>query len=241
MRKFINLRVFIQVIFFVFMIFSFTILERSKSRLLILFLTFFIGSYYCGWICPFGTIQEYIIKIRKKIIKKNYKVPEKIDNLLSLMRYIPLFLGVILITDTLNARKVMFTLLRRKEVSFFSLVILFIFLLLSFFIDRPFCKWFCVDGGRYGIFSFGRFFTIKRNNVKCINCKKCDMTCPMNIKISKCDEVINPKCIDCLSCISSCPEKKTLTIGIREFSSKYSFILFYVALAFGIWIFIKLL
>ena len=240
-KKVVNFRILIQIIFLGFMIFSVTILERSISRLIVLSVTFLIGSYHCGWICPFGTIQEYMSKIRKKFIRKTYNVPEKIDKILSPIRYIPLFISVILITDVLNARKIMFSLLRGKQIAIISLVVLVIFLIFSLFIDRPFCRWFCVDGARYGLLSFGRILTIKRDNEKCVNCQKCDKSCPMEIKVSQHNEILNPKCINCLSCIAECPERKTLSIGIRSFSGKYNLISFFGALVFGIWILTRLL
>lgn len=240
-KKVMNFKILIQVIFLSFMIFSVTILERSLSRLIVLSITFLIGSYYCGWMCPFGTIQEYLSKIRKKFVKKTYIVPEKIEKILSLIRYIPLFIAVILITDVLNARKIMFSLLRGNQITIISLVVVITFLILSLFIDRPFCRWFCVDGARYGLLSFGRILTIKRDNRKCVNCQKCDKSCPMRIKVSQHKEILNPKCINCLSCIADCPEQRTLSIGVRSFSGKYNLISFFGALVFGIWILTKLL
>lgn len=241
MKKVINIRVLVQVVFFIFAIFSIRFLELSISRLVVLGITFLIGSYHCGWICPFGTLQEYIGKIRKKFIKNTYNISEKFDKAFSLIRYIPLFIAVAFITDTMNARKIMFTLLRGKQILVISLVIFIIFLILSLFVERPFCRWFCVDGGRYGLLSFGRIITIKRNNDKCTDCQKCDKSCPMNIKISKCRDVINPKCINCLSCIYSCSKEKALKVGLRSFSSKYSLITYLIAVVFGAWILMKLL
>ena len=72
MKKVINIRVLVQVVFFIFAIFSIRFLELSISRLVVLGITFLIGSYHCGWICPFGKLQEYIGKIRKKFIKNTY-------------------------------------------------------------------------------------------------------------------------------------------------------------------------
>ena len=182
-----------------------------------------------------------IFQIRKKFIRKTYNVPEKIDKILSPIRYIPLFISVILITDVLNARKIMFSLLRGKQIAIISLVVLVIFLIFSLFIDRPFCRWFCVDGARYGLLSFGRILTIKRDNEKCVNCQKCDKSCPMEIKVSRHNEILNPKCINCLSCIYSCSKEKALKVGLRSFSSKYSLITYLIAVVFGAWILMKLL
>ena len=241
MKKIIKFRTFVQMFFLIFTILSIKILDNFISTIATLSITFLIGSYICGWVCPFGTLQESIIKIRKKFVKKTYNIPEGIDKKLSLLRYLPLFFAIVFISDTLDAKRIMGGLLSGEQLTKISLFILTFFLILSFFIDRPFCRWFCADGGGYGILSLGRILTIKRDTKICINCRKCDKYCPMNIRVSRCSDIINPRCINCLSCISSCPKQNVLNIGIRDFSAKYSRITFLFAIIFVIWVIVKFL
>lgn len=53
---------------------------------LVLFIIFF-GVFYCGWICPFGAIRDFINKISKKLKIKRYRVPDKIQKYLVYTRY----------------------------------------------------------------------------------------------------------------------------------------------------------
>ena len=85
--------------------------------------------------------------------------------------------------------------------------------ILSFFVDRPFCSYLCTEGARYGLLGKLRLFSIKRNESTCVNCKKCDKVCPMNIEVSKQNVVQDEQCISCFNCIESCPKKDTLKIG----------------------------
>lgn len=85
--------------------------------------------------------------------------------------------------------------------------------ILSFFVDRPFCSYLCTEGARYGLLGKLRLFSIKRNESSCVNCKKCDKVCPMNIEVSKQHVVQDGQCISCFNCIESCPQKDTLKIG----------------------------
>ena len=47
------------------------------------------GPVFCGWICPFGTVQEFFGKIGKKLFKKKYNnfIPYKFDKWLRYLRY----------------------------------------------------------------------------------------------------------------------------------------------------------
>ncbi|MCP1224516.1 4Fe-4S binding protein [Sebaldella sp. S0638] len=240
MKKLIKFRILIQMLFLGFMIFSIAILDHSISKIFVLGAIFLVGSYYCGWVCPFGTLQEYIDKLRKRIIKKTYNVPEKVDKILSSIRYIFLISAVLFIVNPLDARGAVFSALKGEQIMFFSLIILAAFLVLSLFIERPYCRWFCTAGAKFGILGMGRVLTIKRDNGTCVNCGKCDKACPVNIKISKCENIVSPKCINCLSCITECPKKSALKIGLRSISGKYNILSYFIGLTFGIWVLTEL-
>jgi ferredoxin-type protein NapH len=74
-------------------------------------------------------------------------------------------------------------------------ILLGILLGLSLFIDRPFCRYLCPEGARYGIISLARIFTITRDEEKCVSCKKCDKVCPSQIEVSQHPEVRNAQCV----------------------------------------------
>jgi uncharacterized protein with FMN-binding domain/NAD-dependent dihydropyrimidine dehydrogenase PreA subunit len=61
--------------------------------------------------------------------------------------------------------------------------------------------------------SINRVFKVTRNPDKCINCKLCDKSCPVNIKVSSLDTVNNINCLSCNSCIDSC--KIDNAIGLK--------------------------
>lgn len=226
MKKFQYFRLLSQIFFLSVFVFSFSWFKLPYERQAIVGGTLLIGSFYCGWMCNFGALQEWIGWIGTKVLGKKLVPPKKIDQVLSLLRYAAPILGILLITNSLNARTGLFNLFRGKELLNITLYSVIFFLILSLIVDRPFCRWFCPQGAMYGIVSFLRIFTIKRNSNTCIQCKQCDRSCPMGIEVSTSEDVLNPQCVDCFKCLSHCPKgSETLTFALRDFKKKKSFLL----------------
>jgi polyferredoxin len=191
-------------------------------------LSILFGPVFCGWICPFGTFQEFIGKIGRKLFGKRYNnfIPKKLDSVLRYIRYLVLAL---VIYNTATTAKLVFQNIDpyyalfnffTNEVAITAYIALGVTVLLSLFVERPFCKYMCPYGATLGIFNFFRIFKIKRNKSTCISCNACSKACPMNIEVSSCNNVYNHQCISCLKCTSenACPVKNTvqLKIGGKE-------------------------
>ncbi|MGH4038627.1 MAG: 4Fe-4S binding protein [Sphaerochaeta sp.] len=177
----------------------------------------FFGNFFCGWVCPFGFIQEIMGKIGKKIFKKRYKMPRKVQKYLQYSKYV---LFVILITGVIDfilkplngygSFMGLFSEQTTDALATASLIIMIIYLLASMVFERAFCNYLCTESAKYGIASMTRIFSIKRNEDTCIGCKKCDKACPMNIGVSIHEQVRNGQCINCFECINACPVEGTL-------------------------------
>ncbi|WP_320130206.1 4Fe-4S binding protein [uncultured Sphaerochaeta sp.] len=185
-----------------------------------LFLALLFGPVICGWICPFGTFQEWIGKIGRKIFKKRYNhfVPTKLDKILRYARYLVLawvsYMTVItgkLIFQDVDPYYALFN-FWRSEVAISGFVILGIVMVLSLFVERPFCKYACPYGAFQGLFNFFRIFKIKRNETTCISCNACSRSCPMNIDVAHGSVVHDHQCISCMQCTSetACPVQNTV-------------------------------
>jgi polyferredoxin len=183
-------------------------------------LAILLGPVFCGWVCPMGSIQEWFGKIGKKLFKRKYNtfIPYKYDKYLRYLRY-PVMAWVLYMTAA-SATLVFadydpyYTLfhLWTAEVAVTGVIILTAVLVLSLFIERPFCKYACPYGALIGIFNLFRIFKIRRNADTCIDCEACDSACPMNIKVSTSGVVRDHQCISCMKCTSDqcCPVPNTV-------------------------------
>ncbi|ADY13518.1 4Fe-4S binding protein [Sphaerochaeta globosa] len=190
-----------------------------------LLLALLFGPVICGWICPFGTFQEWVGRIGRKIFKRRYNtfVPQKIDRWLRLLRYVVLVwvlvmtsVSATLVFQAYDPYYALFSFLR-SEFSLAGTIILGIVVLLSLFVERPFCKYACPYGALLGIFNRFRIFKVRRVEQTCISCSKCNRACPMNIDVQGGAAVTSAQCISCMECTSdrACPVPKTVTTGIK--------------------------
>lgn len=185
-----------------------------------LVLALLFGPVLCGWVCPFGTFQEWLASLGRKIFGKKYNnfVPQKLDKVLRYLRYLVLiwvsYMTAIsgkLIFQDYDPYFTLFN-LWTGEVAITGYVALALVIILSLFIERPFCKYACPYGAFLGIFNLFRVFGIRRNPPTCISCKACDKACPMNIIVSTAKVVRDHQCISCLECTSeaACPVPATV-------------------------------
>lgn len=204
--------------------FLFTGLSISIITISILIMSFLFGSVFCGWICPMGALQDLISTVTKKLHIKKYNrlIPNKLDKHLRLIRYIVLVLLVLLTNKTIAHYVQLFcvnNLITGLFKGYFALggfmLIGLIFVVVAFFIERPWCKYLCPYGALLGLTNKIRIFKLRRNKNSCINCKKCDNRCPMNIKVSEKEIISDVQCISCFECTSenSCPIENTVTLG----------------------------
>ncbi len=192
-----------------------------------------LGRTICGWLCPFGLIQELLYKIKTPKLKKN-----RSTKALSYLKYVVLVVFVLIIPIAFAFRDTPFpafckyicpagtlegglSLLANKvNDSYFSMlgpIFTWKFLLMisivvaCIFIFRMFCRFICPLGALYGLFNKISFFGIKLDNSKCVNCNLCINKCKMDIH-----HVGDSECISCGDCVNVCP---TNAISWKGFKS----------------------
>jgi polyferredoxin len=182
---------------------------------------FLAGRIACGWVCPFGFLQEllYRIPFPKMTIPSSWR-DAKYAVLLIFVVLFPLFLRsipgaggdpwfckVICPSGTLFAGwpLVLFDggeTLRTGFLFSWKTVVLVLVLLWSITSKRPFCRVLCPLGAIWGITGKASVFRMRVDS-SCISCDRCRTVCPVDIAIYK--EPNSAECIRCGKCITVCP------------------------------------
>ena len=191
---------------------------------ILLLYSLMFGRMICGWLCPFGLIQELFYKIKTPKLKKH-----PVTRLLSWLKYVILVFFVLIVPIMYAFRDTPLPafckyicpagtleggiglLSNAVNESYFSMLgplFTWKFLLLvsimvgCIFIFRLFCRFICPLGALYGIFNKMSFFGIKLEKSKCVDCGLCITKCKVDIK-----HVGDQECISCGECVSVCPTK----------------------------------
>lgn len=190
-----------------------------------LLLAVFFGPVFCGWVCPLGTVQEWVSSLGKKVFRRrfNHFVPEKLDKILRYIRYVVLAWVIYMTASTgtlvFASYDPYFALfnLWSSEVAIGGVIVLATTLGLSLFVERPWCKYACPYGAVLGISNLFRVFGIRRSASTCKADGACSIMCPMNIAVDTKTTVHDHQCISCLECTSEaiCPVAGTVVFSSR--------------------------
>ena len=185
-----------------------------------------LGRFVCGWLCPFGLLQDLLHKI--PLFRKRKHLP--FHSKLKYGKYIVLF-GLVIIGSaflfTGFAKVPAFCkylcpsgtffgalpLLAANEslqvqaggLFFWKLGVLLFIILLSIKVYRPFCQYLCPLGAIYGWFNRFSLVQIHWEKDACISCMACRKACPVNLPPEQIS--VSPECIKCGQCVKACPVK----------------------------------
>ena len=177
-----------------------------------------LGRLVCGFICPFGLLQDLLAKIPLPKVK----APRWLDRPLRYLKYVILVLLAVLAVvkaepvickylcpaGLLEAGIPLTTLnpsfaALRGTLFYVKLGVLVIIVLVALFVERPFCKYLCPLGAFYGLFNGVGFCRMTVDETKCVRCGRCSRACPMDVDVVKTPN--SPECIRCGRCRDACP------------------------------------
>lgn len=182
-----------------------------------------LGRFVCGFLCPFGWLQELLHKIPgKKLSTKRLKA-------LTYIKYVVLLFAVVLlpvlVVNDLGMGDPFFCKyvcpqgvlegaiplaianagIRSALGQLFTwkLAVLIAVVVLSVLFYRPFCKWICPLGAFYALMNRVSLLGIRVDACKCVSCGKCSRVCQMDVDVVRAPN--HAECIRCGKCIGACP------------------------------------
>ena len=180
------------------------------------------GRWICGFLCPFGLIQELLHKIPTPKLRKS-----RVTRALSYLKYVipvffvflvpiayafrsfplPGFCKYICPAGTLEgamgllSNAVNESYLRMPGPLFTWKFLLMVSILVAcVFIFRGFCRFICPLGALYGFFNRISLVGVKIEPHSCTDCGLCTAKCKMDVK-----HVGDRECIQCGECMDVCP------------------------------------
>ncbi len=185
-----------------------------------------LNRAFCGWICPLGTLQMIFDRIGRFFRIKKVRVPDQVEKYLHYLKYVGLVIILYFswkIGDLVYSSYDPWAAYAHISAGFEELYAEFligsIFLLLaligSLWLPNNFCRYFCPMGAILAILAKLSPTRIHRNATSCINCKRCDRVCPVQIEISTQPYVKTTECLSCGDCVAICPVENTLFYSIR--------------------------
>lgn len=184
-------------------------------------LTLVAKKSFCSWVCPLGTLHEWIGRLGRRVFGRWLRLPKAPDRVLMLLRYAVL-IAVPVLTYTvwqydLAFRKfdpfyVLFT-WGGHEVAAFSVFVVIGVLVAAFFLPFAWCRYLCPLGATMDPLSRAGAFRLRRNTETCTDCRRCDRACPHAIPVSTVREITARNCTNCLECVEECPVEGTLELS----------------------------
>lgn len=191
---------------------------------MVLLLGSLFGRLLCGWVCPFGLVQDLL----HKIPSRKFALPAWT----AYGKYLVLVLGVFLL-PFIFGENTLLSFCRvcpsaTLQVALPALVargfhplgpavlvrlgVLGVILLAAVYSRRAFCKTICPIGAILAPLNFVSLWVVKTPTERCVSCKKCDRACTMGVSPSANIKAgtpasRQPDCIACHECAGACPMK----------------------------------
>ncbi len=168
----------------------------------------FLGrGVFCGWLCPFGALQELMNRIATRFGVRQYTFPFAVNERLWSVKYViflglfALSLGPVEMAGQMMEVEPFKTVIALKFVRAWPFVVYAaILLIIGLFVNRFFCRYLCPLGAALAIPANNRMFDwLKRRHQCGTQCDVCALSCPVQA-IHPNGNIDLHECIYCLKC-----------------------------------------
>ena len=177
---------------------------------------------FCSWLCPIGTISEWLWQGGREMFGRNLALPRWADLPLRSLKYLllALFAYAVASMPVPELRAFLASpyglVADVKMLDFFrdagrlTIQVCLVLIVLSVVTKNFWCRYLCPYGALMGLVSMLSPTRITRDPISCIDCGKCAKACPSLIPVDTLMTVRTPECNGCLTCVTACPVKDAL-------------------------------
>jgi polyferredoxin len=162
---------------------------------------------FCGWLCPFGALQELLNKLARRFGVRQIAIPFGLHERLWMIKYV-LFLGILAVSLSsiiaafglaeVEPFKTSITMKFMRDWPF--VVYALVLLAAGLFVERFFCRYLCPLGGALAIPARMRMFEWLKRYRECgSECQICAVNCTVQA-IHPLGQINPNECIYCLQC-----------------------------------------
>jgi polyferredoxin len=191
-----------------------------------LLMSFLLRKSFCSWLCPVGTVSEYLWKLGRYTFNRNFTLPRWLDVPLRGTKYLLLgFFGYAVAMMSAPAIAAFLSapyglIIDVRMLNFFRYLggtaafIVLGLIVASIFVQNFWCRYTCPYGALMGLVSMLSPLRIRRNEATCIDCAKCAKACPSLLPVDRLVQIRSAECTGCLECVAVCPAKDALAMVV---------------------------
>jgi polyferredoxin len=189
-------------------------------------ISFLARKAFCSWLCPVGTLSEWLWEGGREIFGRNVQAPRWLDLPLRSLKYLLLgFFGYAVASMAVPDLHAFITspyglVADVKMMNFFRHIgttgagVIAVLLVGSVFVKNLWCRYLCPYGALVGLVSLFSPARIRREADACIDCAKCAKACPSLLPVDTLSTVKSAECTGCLECIAVCPAEGALRLSV---------------------------
>jgi len=180
---------------------------------------------FCSWLCPVGTVSEYLARIGRGIFGRNFRIPRRLDIALRSIKYI--LLGLFLYAVGSMSVEAIRAFLEGpygivddvKMLNFFRFlgatgaIVMALLVFASVFVQNFWCRYLCPYGALMGVFGMASPLRIRRDPSLCIDCGKCAKACSAALPVDQLITIKSAECTACMQCAAVCPAADALFLA----------------------------
>lgn len=205
-------------------------IHPAGTFLLIAFLaaSWIFRKSFCGWLCPVGTVSEYLWRVGRRLFKRNFLLPRAADIPLRSLKYILLGLflyavgsmSVPAIRQFLDSPYGMVDDVKMlnffRDLGMTGGMVVAALVLGSMVVQNFWCRYFCPYGALMGLASLASPLRIRRQPDLCIDCGKCAKACPSALPVDRLVTIRSAECMGCMQCVAACPAEGALFLSAPQ-------------------------